>query len=933
MSTLLLIDGHSQAYRAYFGVKTPLATSNGELTTAVFGFARKLLSILREYEPDGVVVAFDKGETWRHAEFTDYKATRDAMPDDMASQMGRIRQMLEALHIPIITYEGYEADDVLGTLATKAANAQTRVLILTGDRDMFQLISPRVQVLYTSGGPRPQTKLYGEAEVRERFDLEPAQIIDLKALTGDTSDNIPGIAGVGDKTAAKFLNEYGTLENLYEHVDEISGPKTRENVFLAKEQVARNKRLVTIVTDLDIDYDAEAFRLGDYDREAVTKLFTELEFRSLLDEVPAVFDAKRVATVDASGQMPLFEIVSEGKASAPPTHEEITVNLPEGYRLVRDADDLAWLVERLGEAERICFDVETTSTNPHEAALVGYGIAWAAGQAAYVPVSHETGEQLPWDEVVAAIQPFFADADVPKIAHNAKYDLIVSRRHGLEVAGDIHDTMTMAWLLNPASRSLGLKTQAAQELGWQMTEITDLIGKGRAQITMDAVSALAAGAYCCADVDSTIQIYDKLVPKLHGEDLWKVYERFELPLLPVLADIEQRGVLLDLPYLKEMSVVMVQRLAEVEQELFSLVGREFNLRSTQQMSDALFEDMAFPTNRMRRTSSGKYSTAVSELEKLQEAADLSADQAKVLNLIFEHRQLEKLRGTYIDALPLLADANGRVHTNYNQTGAVTGRLSSNSPNLQNIPNRTEMGREIRRGFITQAGWQLIAADYSQVELRILAHVTGEPKLVEAFSNDQDIHATTASLLFGVPLDEVSKDQRGLGKTINFATIYGISAFGLSNRTELSPKEAGEFLKRYFENYPLIQKYIDDTIEQAREKGYVETLFGRKRFFPELQRKLPGNQRQSIERAAINAPIQGTNADIMKLAMVQLHQRLRDQGLDGRMLLQVHDELVLEAPIEQLEATQRVVCETMESAYQMKVPLKVEVGVGSNWFDA
>ena len=932
MSTLLLIDGHSQAYRAYFGVKTPLATSNGELTTAVFGFARKLLSIVREYEPDGVVVAFDKGETWRHDEFAEYKATRDAMPDDMASQMGRIRQMLEALHIPIVTFEGYEADDVLGTLATKATNQQTRVLILTGDRDMFQLINERVQVLYTSGGPRPQTKLYGEAEVRERFDLEPTQIIDLKALTGDSSDNIPGIPGVGDKTAAKFLNEYGTLENLYDHVDEISGPKTRQSVIDAKEQVERNKRLVTIVTDLDIPYDPDAFRLGDYDREAVTQLFTELEFRSLLDEVPQVFDPHRVATVDASGQMPLFEIVSEGKASAPPAHEEVTVNLPEGYRIVKDADDLAWLVERLGEAERICFDVETTSTNPHEAALVGYGIAWAAGQAAYVPVAHERGEQLPWDEVVAAIQPVFADAALPKIAHNAKYDLIVSRRHGLEIVGDIHDTMTMAWLLNPASRSLGLKAQAAQELGWQMTEITDLIGKGRAQITMDAVSALAAGAYCCADVDATIQIYDKLVPKLHGEDLWKVYEQFELPLLPVLADIEQRGVLLDLPYLQEMSVTMVQRLGEIQHELFHLTGGEFNLRSTQQMAEMLFERMDFPTKGIKRNASGKYSTAVGELEKLREA-DLSDEQARVLDLIFEQRQLEKLRGTYIDALPTLADANGRVHTSYNQTGTVTGRLSSNSPNLQNIPNRTEMGREIRRGFIAPAGWQLIAADYSQVELRILAHVTGEPKLVEAFSKDQDIHATTASLLFDVPLDKVTKDQRGLGKTINFATIYGISAFGLSNRTELSPKQAGEFLRRYFENYPLIQKYIDDTIEQAREKGYVDTLFGRKRFFPELQRRLPGNQRQSIERAAINAPIQGTNADIMKIAMVQLHQRLRDEELDGRMLLQVHDELVLEAPVEQIEATKRVVCETMESAYKMKVPLKVEVGVGSNWFDA
>lgn len=931
MSTLLLIDGHSQAYRAYYGVKAPLATSNGELTTAVFGFTRKLLSVLRDYKPECVIVAFDEGTTWRHEEFEAYKATRDNMPDDMPSQLERIRQLLGAFKIPIVTYPNFEADDVIGTLAVRAAEAGHNVLILTGDRDIFQLINKRIRVLYTPGGPRPKTTVYGNFEVRERYDLEPAEIVDLKALTGDNSDNIPGVPGVGDKTASKFLKQYGSIEGLYEHIDEISGPKTRQNLINAQEQVLRNRRLVTIRTDLDLNFDPDSCRVVDYDYQEVVTLFNQLEFHSMMRDLP------QVEAVDAAGeQMALF--------GEPTTDAAGVAEMPEGYRLIQNEAALDELIEALNDVERISFDVETTSTDPIHAKLVGVGLAWGAGRAAYIPVAHreiahrekdgekdgEQEEQLPWGRVLEALRPIFGDASVAKLAHNGKYDLVVCHNHGLEIAGPIYDTMTMAWLLNPSSRQLSLKAQAAMELNWQMQEITDLIGTGRKQITMDQVPILEAGAYCCADTDVTLRIFDRLKPRLEAEEMWDLFVHIETPLLPVLADMEMAGVQLDEAYLGEMSERLTAQLGEIESEIFAIAGQSINLRSTKQLGDLLFETMNFPAKTVKKTSSGRYSTAVDQLEKLAESEALSEEQKRVIELILEYRQLEKLRGTYLDSLPALSDSQGRVHTSFNQTGTSTGRLSSSNPNLQNIPNRTALGREIRRGFVAREGWRLLAADYSQVELRILAHAAREEPLLEAFRNNQDPHATTASLLFDVPLGEVTYEQRTLGKTINFATVYGISAFGLSNRTNMDPKQARYFLDRYFETYPNIKRFLDETLKQAKEKGYVETLLGRRRFFPEFKRRLPFSQRQGIERAAINAPIQGTNADIIKIAMNRLHEKLRT--MDAHMVLQVHDELVLELPPAEQDAVVQLVCDTMESAYALDVPLQVDVRVGANWYD-
>lgn len=940
MSTLLLVDGHSQAYRAYFGLKTPLTTRFGEPTTAIYGFARKLLSVLKEYKPDYVAVAFDLGDTWRHAEFVEYKATRERMPDDMRTQMERIEQLLRAFSIPIVTYPNYEADDVLGTLARQAALQATDVLIMSGDRDMFQLVDERVKILYTSGGPNPVTSVIGAAEVQERYQLTPQQFTDFKALIGDSSDNIPGVPGVGEKTALKLLLQFGSLDALYHRVGEVSGAKLQQALITHRDQVERNKRLVTIVTELDgLSYDPNACRLRDYDQAAVIDLFNELEFRSLIKELPAAERGMPAVKPDVvaipDGQIPLFAIDNE---VATPAEADVAASAPAAispYLVVQDAASLQAVVDALSQADQLSFDVETTSTDAMQAKLVGLGIAWAEQQAAYIPISHASGEQLGWEQVRAALHPFFASATLPKLGHNTKYDLTVCLQHGLDVQGPIHDTMVLAWLIDPASRSLGLKAQAAAELGWQMTEISDIIGSGKKQITIDQAPIATVGAYCGADVDATIQLYATLAPRVVASGVWMIYEEIEMPLLPVLTDMERAGILLDNQFLSEMSQRLSQRLVELEREMFRIVGHEFNLRSTQQMSQVLFQELAFPVRNITKTASGHYSTAVAELEKLYaQKGNLSADQLHLLEIIFEQRQMEKLRGTYVDALPTLINPQtGRVHTSYNQTGAVTGRMSSSDPNLQNIPIRTALGREIRRAFVAPPGWLLISADYSQVELRILAHVAHEESLIAAFNADQDIHAATAARLFHIAIDEVTKDQRGLAKTINFATVYGSSAFGISSRTEMDPKQAQQFLDQYFVTYPQIAQYIEETKARANRDGWVETLLGRKRFFPELANpKLPFNQRAALERQAINAPIQGSAADIMKIAMVRLHRSLSERKLRTRMLLQVHDELVLELPPEERAEAVALVREVMSSAYQLTVPLKVDVEIGPNWYD-
>lgn len=929
MALLLLIDGHSQAYRAYFGMKTPLSTREGEPTGAVYGFTRKLLATLREHTPDYIAVAFDTGNTWRHAEFPEYKATRDAMPDEMRTQMERIATLLRAFNIPILTFPNFEADDILGTLARQAAEQEIDVLVMSGDRDLFQLVAPRIKVLYTSGGPTPVTSIYGSKEIQERYGLTPEQFVDFKALTGDSSDNIPGVPGVGEKTAVKLLQQFGSLDSLYTHLAEVAGPKLRQALADAQPHVLRNRRLVTLHTDLALRFDPAACTTQDYDPAAVVALFNELEFRSLAKELPA---STRKAggmpsTRNPDGQLTLFGTALAQSADSTADRRSVL--------LVDSPDALAELLSALEVAPLLSFDVETTSTDAMQAQLVGIGLGWAPGSTAYIPVAHNAGPQLPWAQVCSALSPRFADPTLPKVAHNAKYDLTVLRRNGVEVGGVLDDTLLLAWLLDPASRALGLKTLATTELGWQMTELSELIGSGRKQTTVDQVSVAQVAAYCGADVDATIQLHAILAPRLAAAGLEVLYTSIERPLLPVLTAMEMAGVLLDTPFLGQMSVTFNQRLLELENDLFGVVGHLFNLRSTQQLSQVLFSELGFPTRGLKKNISGHYSTAIETLEQLAAYGDeLTPTQQRALAIILEQRQLEKLRSTYVDALPALVNPDtGRLHTSFSQTGAVTGRLSSSNPNLQNIPIRTEIGREIRRAIVAPPGWQLISADYSQVELRVLAHMAQEPLLIEAFLADQDIHAVTAARLFGVPLPQVSRSQRSLGKTINFATIYGVSEFGLSSRTELTREQARQFLEHYFQTYPHIRTFLDQTLEQARTQGFVQTLLGRKRFFPELQSgRLPYNQRTAVERAAINAPIQGTAADIMKIAMIRLHSQLAAAGFQARLLLQVHDELVLEAPPDELNAVAELTRKTMANAFELGVPLKVDVEIGPNWRD-
>ena len=700
---------------------------------------------------------------------------------------------------------------------------------------------------------------------------------------------------------------------------------------------------MTIVCDLDVTFDADEYRLKEYDSGEVRRIFEELDFRSLQRELDQLSEAGSGGSPDgmaaangsAQQQSALFpNLDSAEKAQGlRPTANTVETH---AYQCVQNQSQLAQLCESLESATLLSFDVETTGRDPMSVDLVGLGIAWAKGEACYIPVGHDEGEQLPWEQVREAVQPYFDNPRLPKVAHNAKYDLVVCRRHGLNVAGPIHDTMTAAWLLDPASRSLGLKSQAEVELGWTMTEIGTLIGTGRNQISIAKVDLGAVTAYCGADVDATIQLWERLAPRLKeaGEKMWQLYEEIELPLLPVLADMEMAGIRLNTDFLDDLSRKLATRLQEINTTLKNIVGHEFNLRSTQQLSSVMFKEMGFPAKGLKKTRSGFVSTAAGELEKLKASAEeLSPEQKTFLDLLFEQRQSEKLRGTYVDALgELVNESTGRLHTSYNQTGSSTGRLSSSNPNLQNIPIRTQQGREIRKAFEAAEGSVLLAADYSQVELRILAHIVKEEPLLDAFRQGQDIHAVTASRLFDVPLDQVSYEQRGLGKTINFATIYGVSAFGLSNRTTMGPAEAQEFLEQYFSTYPKVRQYIDDTIRTAGELGYVETLAGRRRNFGELKQRLPFNQRQALERQAINAPIQGTAADITKLAMSNLHHRLQSMGLRAKMLLQVHDELVLEVPHEELETVSVLVREVMESAFDLDVPLQVDIEAGPNWYD-
>lgn len=910
---LVLIDGHSLVYRAYFALPSSMATSRGELTNAVFGFASMLLNVLRDEKPDYLAVAFDRGRTFRHDAYSEYKANRAAMPDDLSIQFQRIDELLAAFSIPIYSAEGYEADDVLAALTQQALAQGVATLLVTGDTDSFQLIRPGVRVL-TSRRQFSETVVYDEAGIRERYGLEPSQLIDYKALVGDTSDNIPGVKGIGEKTAAELLRKYGTIEGIYEHLDEVTSPRFRKALEEGHGWALSSKFLVTIVTNLPVELDLEACRVKPIQRERVVQLFRELEFRALLNRLPGATEPATVA------QLSLF---GEAKEGPPAPAQEST-----DYRIVDTLPALQAMVKDLSQSQAIVVDVESTSIDPMAATLVGISLTAEEGKGYYIPVGHKEGGNLELGRVVEGLGPVLQDPAIPKYAHNANYDLTLLAEAGLVVSPVTCDTMVAEWLINPSSRNLGLKNLAWSRLGVEMTLIEDLIGSGKKQITMDRVPVSKAAPYACADVDMTLRLANVLQPELKEKALWRLFSEVEMMLLPVIVDMQRVGVKLDVEGLTEMGRQFGARLGELQTQIEGYVGHAINISSTQQLSVALFDEMGLAKAGMRRGQSGHYSTAADVLEDLR-------GRHPVVDLILEHRQLSKLKGTYVDALPALVNPRtGRVHSSYNQAGAATGRFSSSNPNLQNIPIRTDIGREIRRAFVAQPGWLLLAADYSQVELRILAHISGDPSMLAAFARGEDIHASTAAAIYGVPLAEVTPAQRRVAKMTNFAISYGVTGYGLSERTELTPQEADDFIQTYFRTYPRIKEYIDHTRALARQQGYVETLLGRRRYFPELSTKaqVHYNVREAAYRMAINAPVQGSAADILKVALNRLWRGLRSRGLRSRMILQVHDELVLEVPEDELDQTKGLVVETMEGAYELRAPLKVDAKVGPNWLD-
>ncbi len=946
--TLVLIDGHALAYRAYFGMPATFTTVEGEPTHAVYGFTNMILAVWKEYDPDYFIVTFDLGDTFRHKMYEEYKATREKMPDDLRSQIARIEQLVKAFNMPVFTKEGYEADDLLGTLANQAAARDIEAIIVTGDRDAFQLVAPNIKVLI-SGRKFADRIVYDKAKVQEKYGVSPQELIDLKGLMGDSSDNIPGVKGVGEKGGAKLIQQYGTLEGIYDNLDNLAkGVRTkletdRDNAFLSRD-------LGRIITDVpDIELNIEAGKITDFDLIEVANLFVELNFSTIFNRIPGAPTnklPKDIATVKPP----------EVAGPIPPDGTYITVDSPA---------KLADLVAKLKTSPQLCVDVETDSTDEVQTNLVGIAITHTAGEGYYIPIAHGVAAEakaeaelqpslfdmpdsspstespipqsphlpkrsdspnLPISDVQTVLSSILADTTITKYMHNAKFDMTVLQRHGMPIEPPIFDTMVASSLANnvPGIRH-GLKGLTKEQLNIQMTEIKELIGTGKKQITMAQVPVEKATPYAAADVDMTLRLADTIAKPLNdNSDFKQIFDTLEMPLIYVLKDMELAGIKLDTDTLQEMSTQLTSRLAELGQKIHESAGQTFNINSTQQLSDVLFDKLALPTTDLKKTKSGHYSTAAGVLESLQ-------GQHDIIDYILEQRTLAKLKSTYVDALPALVNPNtGRVHTNYNQIGVSTGRLSSNNPNLQNIPIRTPQGREIRRAFIAEPGQQLIAADYSQVELRILAHIAEDEGLLTAFANDEDIHTATAAKVLDIPPAEIDKYQRRIAKTVNFGLIYGQSAFGLSQTTGMSREEASDFIKTYFDKYPGVQSYIETTKQLAAKQGYVATLYGRRRDFSHLA-SLRGPQRARAEREAINMPIQGTAADIMKQAMITLHNTLQNRpDLHSRILLQVHDELVLEAPNNEVAEVAALTREVMSSAYQLKIPLKVDVEVGQNW---
>ena len=909
---LYLIDGHALAYRAYYaltrgGDPARWMTNSGEPTAGTYGFTAVILRLLEQDSPEYLAVSFDVGKTFRDEIFPDYKGTREKMPDDLRLQIKRIREVVAAFGIPILEAEGYEADDVLGTVSKRVGADGVQVIILTGDRDLLQLVDKQVAIRL-AGQKLSEAIDYGPKQVRDKYQLEPSQLVDLKAMVGDKSDNIPGVAGVGEKTATTLLQDYDDLEGIYAHIEEIP-PRFSNKLEAGREDAELSRKLGEIVTDVPLDFDLESCRAQGYDRDRIVAIFRELEFRTLLDRL------------EKQGGLEGELYVSEAKAA--PETETIIVDTPQA---------LEALMKRLNKAKAIAFDVETTAPDAVVSDLVGVSLAVEPGQGYYIPVGHNpdlTGsQQLELETVIAALQKPMTNPKIEKVGHNLKFDYTLLARNGLAAEPLVFDTMMAEWLVHPSSRNLGLKSLAWVRLGIEMTPIDELIGTGRKQKTMAEVPITDAAPYAAADAEICLRLRPILDKELTERGQQALFNELEMPLVRILAAMEMTGIGLDTEFLAGLSDELAERLGTIEAELFDMVGHSFNVNSTQQLSDVLFEELALkPPDGTRRTAAGKYSTAADVLASLKE-------EHEVVALVLEYREIAKLKSTYADSLPeQINPESGRVHTSYNQTGAITGRIASSNPNLQNIPIRTELGRQIRRAFVASRAHTLLAVDYSQIELRVVAHVANDKTMIKAFNEDQDIHSATAAAVFGADIDNVTSEQRRRAKAVNFGLIYGMSPFGLTRATDMTLAEAENFVDAYFENFPGVRSYIEEVREMAAVKGYTETLLGRRRYFPQLAKDgqpAPAQVRARAEREAVNSPIQGSAADIIKLAMIALPEALEQAELGADMLLQVHDELVFEVPKKELKATTQLVQDVMQSAYKLKVPLKTDAKSGSNW---
>lgn len=919
MNKLFLLDAYALIYRAYYAfIKNPRINSKGMNTSAIMGFVNTLNEILTKEQPTHIGVAFDHGKTFRDEAFPSYKAQREETPEDIRASVPIIKQIIKAMHIPVLQVDGFEADDVIGTLATKAGKAGITTYMLTPDKDYGQLVSDNVFMFRPRHGGGYETM--GPSEVCEKYDLSStSQVIDLLALMGDSADNFPGCPGVGPKTAAKLIAEFGSIDNMLANSSKIKG-KLREKVESAVDDIRMSKFLATIRTDVPIDLNLDELKVEEPDFTQLAEIFTELEFKSLLDKfIKKPQQQPKVANM----QLDLFaENPTNDAVNAEFSSFESLKTTPHEYKLIETEEDARKLFDFFITKQILCLDTETTSINPIDAELVGLSFSVEEGKAFYVAIPAERKKA---ERIVNIFKPLYENTKILKIGQNIKYDMEVLMNYGVRLAAPMFDTMLAHYVLQPEQKH-NMDILAETLLNYQTIHIDELIGpKGKSQKNMRDISPADICDYAAEDADITLRLYNVLKPRLKEADVEDLFYNIEMPLVPVLAEMEMNGVLLDTNALAETSKVFTDRMTQIEKNIYELAGHQFNIASPKQVGEVLFGEMKI-VDKPKKTKTGQYVTSEEVLQQLR-------SKAPIVDHILEHRGLKKLLGTYVDALPKLINPHtGHIHTSFNQAVTATGRLSSSDPNLQNIPVRGEDGKEIRKCFIPEPGCLFFSADYSQIELRVMAHLSGDKNMIEAFREGYDIHAATAARIYKEDINEVTRDQRTKAKRANFGIIYGITVFGLAERLEISRDEAKQLIDGYFETFPQVHDYMEKAKQLAREHGYAETFFHRRRYLPDITSH-NATVRNFAERNAINAPIQGSAADIIKIAMIRIYERFRREGIKSKMILQVHDELNFSVLPEEKEQVEKIVLEEMQNAYTLQVPLVADSGWGNNWLEA